>query len=245
MPKDLFSNHAKEYAIYRPAYPRELYDFIYRQVNHFDQAWDCGAGNGQVAAVLSDSFKAVCATDISAKQIENAIQKENICYSVSPAERSSFADNSFDLVTVGQAIHWFDLDKFYKECSRVGKSGSLLACFGYSPVRCNDSINRIFDDFYYSTIYSYWEPERRIVEDEYVSMPFPFKKILTANFTIELDWTWREVEGYINTWSAVQKFIRENKSNPVDDLMRLLKPLWGNEGQRVHFPVFLKMGTIK
>lgn len=244
MPKDLFSNHAKEYATYRPAYPQELYDFIFKQVSHFDQAWDCGTGSGQVAKALSSKFKTVHATDISPKQIQNAIQKDNIVYKIAAAESSFFAANTFDLITVGQAVHWFELEKFYDECKRVAKPDSILAIFGYSPVRFNDGFDKILDDFYYKTIYSYWEMERRIVEDKYASLSFPFENILSNNFKIRLSWTLKEVEGYLNTWSAVQAYKKETKSNPVVDLIRQIEPLWTSERLSVYFPVFLRMGTI-
>src|SRR5258706_9304965 len=106
MSKDLFSDHARQYAAFRPVYPMELYDFIFQYVTRFENAWDAGTGNGQVARVLGQSFKNVFATDISAKQIENAVQSENIFYSVQ-WEQTSFPPQTFDLICVSQAIHWF------------------------------------------------------------------------------------------------------------------------------------------
>src|SRR5688572_12364907 len=113
--KDNFSKQPGIYAKYRPGYPRVLYDCILKQVENKDAAWDCGTGNGQAAKELSYAFAKVFATDISQKQIDHAFQKENIIYSVQPAEQTNFPAASFDLVTVAQALHWFRFNEFYAE----------------------------------------------------------------------------------------------------------------------------------
>src|SRR5947209_15554910 len=107
MPKDLFSSQADVYAKYRPTYPQELFDYILRFVKERESVWDCATGNGQAANVLANYFQTVEATDISEAQLKNAVKKENIYYQICPAERTPFADNSFDLITVATAYHWF------------------------------------------------------------------------------------------------------------------------------------------
>src|SRR5215470_7979878 len=104
--KDLFSSHSDIYAKYRPLYPKELYDFIFKHVPVKEKALDCGTGNGQAASVLAEHFKEVHATDISNKQIKNAVQKPNLHYHICKAEETPFSDNTFDLITSATAIHW-------------------------------------------------------------------------------------------------------------------------------------------
>src|SRR5262245_43157313 len=123
MAKDLFSKQSDLYAKYRPTYPKKLYEYILSFVIERNTAWDCATGNGQAAVILSDYFKKVIATDISAAQIEKAIPKENIEYSICSAELTSFAENTFDLVTVAQAYHWIKWKEFKKEVTRVCKPG--------------------------------------------------------------------------------------------------------------------------
>ncbi len=244
MPKDLFSGHAKEYAAFRPVYPKALYDFIFKQVKNFDSAWDCGTGNGQVARVLATRFRDVHATDISKKQLENAWQEKNIQYHLCGAEKTNFSNHTFDLITVGQAIHWFDLDKFYHEVDRVSKDGCVLAAFGYSPVRFTKTFNELLDHFYYHIIYEYWDTERKMVEDHYQSLKFPFEEIASPDFTISLSWTLDDLYGYLSTWSSVQKFIQLKAYNPLDEFMEKAKPLWRTERESVYFPLFLRLGRV-
>lgn len=129
--KDFFSGHSKIYAAFRPTYPEELYQFIFKHLKHKTKAWDCATGNGQVAQYLSKHFDNVYATDMSQQQLDHAFPAPNIHYSVCKAEKTLFEDQQFDLITVGQALHWLELDSFYKEVKRTGKPGSLLAVWGY------------------------------------------------------------------------------------------------------------------
>src|SRR6187549_3671628 len=105
--KDYFSKQATLYAAFRPTYPQLLYDFILGHVPRRQAAWDCASGNGQVAFILARYFEQVHATDINQKQLDEATATANIVYSLSPAEKTTFPDDSFDLITVGHALHWF------------------------------------------------------------------------------------------------------------------------------------------
>jgi ubiquinone/menaquinone biosynthesis C-methylase UbiE len=82
-------------------------------------AWDCAAGSGQATADLARRFDRVIATDASSEQISAAKPISNVEYRVATAEQSGLSDNCADLVTVAQALHWFDLPKFYAEARRV------------------------------------------------------------------------------------------------------------------------------
>lgn len=243
--KDNFSAQAAGYAKYRPQYPHSLFTYILGFVKDKTGAWDCGTGNGQSAKELSKYFTSVFATDISQKQLDNAYQAENIFYSLQPAEKTNFADASFDLITVSQALHWFNFDKFYAEVKRVAKPGAVIAVWTYSLLRICPPINAIIEDYHFNTLGNYWDEERKYVDDNYASIPFPFDEKRTPPFSIQLQWSLEDLEGYFYTWSALQKFITANNYSPVDALMEQIKPLWGNDEKReIVFPVHLRLGTI-
>jgi ubiquinone/menaquinone biosynthesis C-methylase UbiE len=243
--KDNFSKQSVEYAKYRPVYPQQLYDFILSNVDNKQTAWDCGTGNGQAAKELANIFDKVYATDISHKQIENAIREDNIFYSVQPAEQTNFADNSFDLITVAQALHWFQFDDFYREVKRVAKPDALFAAWTYSLLRISKEIDPLIETHHFNTLGKYWDAERKYVDQEYRNIPFPFTKIDTPVFSIEYEWTTEELKGYLNTWSGLQKFIAVNQYNPVDGLIIHIKSLWKQEKMKIHFPLHLLMGRIE
>jgi len=244
MSKDLFSNHAQDYAAFRPTYPKELYDFIFSHVKHFEQVWDVGTGNGQVARDLSKQFVKVFATDISANQIENAFNAENIFY-FQAGETTSFAETSFDLICVAQAIHWFDREKFYAEVNRVAKPGAMIAVWGYSLLSIDPEIDLTINDFYVNVVGPYWDKERRLIDEHYKTITFPFQEIETPSFSFSFQWTLPELQGYLNTWSSVQKLIKEKNFNPVEKLIDQIQPLWKFDKMEIKFPLFLRMGRVK
>jgi ubiquinone/menaquinone biosynthesis C-methylase UbiE len=243
--KDNFSRKPDLYAKYRPTYPRELFDFITTQVSNKHTAWDCGTGNGQAAKDLASYFENVFATDISQKQLDNAYTADNIFYSVQPAEHTNFPENTFDLVTVSQALHWFKFNKFYDEVKRVAGPGAWLAVWTYSLLNISPEINQFIYEHHYNTLGAYWDKERKYVDDNYKSIPFPFAEIKTPVFIIHRQWTPEELEGYLNTWSALQKFRNANSFNPVDELMKKIRAFWKNEKMDIVFPVYLRMGRIE
>lgn len=245
MQKDYFSQHASIYATFRPTYPKALYDFVFSNLTHFDRAWDCATGNGQVAGELCKYFKTVEATDISQQQLDNAVQAKNIRYTISPAEKTGFADKSFDLITVAQALHWFDTDRFFTEAKRIGKPGGKVALWGYSILTVNKEIDELFYYYYDTVVGRYWDAARKHVEEEYASMHFPFEKIQTERFEIRVGWDLNQFIGYLRSWSATQKFIRAEGYDPLVTFSDQLKEVWNGEGgKNVIFPIFLKLCSL-
>ena len=241
--KDNFSTQSGLYSKFRPGYPQKLYDFLLPLVPEKNVAWDCGTGNGQVALKLSRYFKEVFATDLSAVQISNAVLKDNIFYSVEKAELTSFEENKFDLITVAQAIHWFNFEEFYSEARRTLRPGGVIAVIGYGIFRINKRINSMIDKFYSITTGAYWDAERKHVDSNYSTIPFPFKKIESPTFSMNYYWEFEQVIGFLNTWSAVQHYIKKNNENPVEKFSDELKEAWGNISKRkVTFPVFMIAG---
>jgi ubiquinone/menaquinone biosynthesis C-methylase UbiE len=106
--KDHFSGHAACYHQFRPSYPDALFAYLASLCPSHDFAWDCATGNGQAAVALSPHFTSIIATDVSAQQIEQAQPVPKVRYLVASADKAPIEDDTVDLVTVAQALHWFD-----------------------------------------------------------------------------------------------------------------------------------------
>lgn len=243
--RDYFSQQSKAYAAFRPTYPEELYEFIFKHLKIKSTAWDCATGNGQVAQYLSKHFAKVYATDISQQQLDSAFTAGNIEYTLAKAEQTSFADHQFDLITVAQALHWIDTDAFYSEVRRTARREALLAVWGYSLLSVNPEIDKVFLDFYYNTVGPYWDKARKLVEDHYRAIPFPFEQIKSPEFNLTVTWSLPQFAGYLTSWSATQLYIKANRQDPVPAVIDVLKKIWkGGENKEVNFPLFLKLGRI-
>lgn len=243
--KDNFSTQSDKYAKYRPAYPSDFFEYLNSIVPAKQAAWDCGTGNGQVAFELAKTFDKVFATDISQAQLDNALQANNIYYSVQAAESTDFINQQFDLIITAQAIHWFDFDRFYAEVRRTAKAGALLCVLGYSRIEISEPIDQLITAFYENVIGPYWDRERRYIDESYQTIPFPFTEIQTPRFVNRLQWDLEHVIGYLNTWSAVKHFIKQNGYNPIDRLQNELEQHWGEiQTREVRFPLLLRIGQV-
>ena len=210
-----------------------------------DVAWDCATGNGQAAIGLAGKFKHVVATDASEQQIANAQPHERVAYRVATAYNSGIESNSVDAVTVAQAMHWFDADRFYAESHRVLVPGGAIALWGYGdPVIDDSGVNAVIHEYNRSTIEDFWQPERQILLDGYRTIPFPFDEIDVPDFTLEAHWTLDELLGLLRTWSATASYAAHIGRDPIDDVERELTPLWGKreERHRIAWPLFIRAG---
>ncbi|XVE95813.1 hypothetical protein REPUB_Repub02eG0165500 [Reevesia pubescens] len=256
---NLFIKQAKQYAEGRPSYPPELFKFIASKTPEYDLAWDVGTGSGQAARSLAEIYKNVIATDTSPKQLEFATKLPNIRYrhtspvmSLVELEQNVAAESSVDLVTIAQAMHWFDLPVFYQQVKWVlKKPHGIIAAWCYTTPEVNDSIDKILQRFYQN---SYWDPQRQMVDDKYKGIDFPFKPVDGADSTAPFEFANERLMGledyftYLRSWSAYQKAKEKDVELLSENVIEDFKRAWGedgNNGQKlVKFPVYLRIGKV-
>jgi len=239
-----FSQSSDQYAKHRPQYPEALFSYLSELCIEHDCAWDCATGNGQAAVSSAKYFSRVEATDISQEQIAHAIPHPQVRYSTSPAEKTSFESASIDLVTVAQAVHWFDLPKFYQEVERVLKPNGILAVWAYRFLEIEPAVDKAILNDLLVPIDSFWAEGNRLVADGYQSIVLPFEEVrVTQNFSIQVDWNLKQLLDYFRTWSAVKRYITEFSEDPVNILEEKLKTLWHKPEatKQVRMPLIVKI----
>ena len=207
--------------------------------------WNCAAGSGQASVDLAARFEKTIATDASAQQIAAAAPHPKIECRVAAAEQSGLPDNSIGLVTVAQALHWFDFVRFYAEAARVMAADGVIAVWAYGINNVEgQGVNEAVQNYYSNVVGPYWPPERRLVEDGYCSIPFPFLEFEPPKFLMKARWTLAELLGYFSTWSATNRFIKATGRNPLERLAEELEPLWGNadSARLVTWPLSMRIG---
>ena len=242
---DRFSAQAAGYARYRIDYPAELYAWLLPQVAARERAWDCATGNGQVAAVLADSFIRVDATDLSAHQLAQAVQRPNLHYQTARAEHTPFPAQRFDLITVAQAVHWFEPAAYHAEVRRVARHGAVLAEWGYGLVQISPAIDPLIQQFYRDTMGPYWDANRWHIDDEYARIPFPFAEVRRAHFAVRRLWSAEWFLQYLRTWSSVAKYQQERGEDAVALIAVAVAQWWGSGEREVVFPVFARAGQVE
>lgn len=238
-----FSDHAADYARHRPRYPEQLFEYLASLVSRRTLAWDCGTGNGQAAEGLEPYFEWVVASDKGLRQVVQA-RPSRLIYLGSMAEAAPLRPASVDLLTVAQAVHWFDFELFYAEARRVLAPSGVIALSTYSILHVNPAVDRLVSHLYHQVVGSYWPPERHWVEDEYRSLPFPFAEQAPPPLVMEQLWNLDETAGYLSTWSACRRFAAATGQNPVRQVMAELAEAWGppEVKRRISWPLHLRVG---
>jgi SAM-dependent methyltransferase len=242
---DHFSAVAGRYADFRPHYPGALFDYLATLAFSDSVVWDCAAGSGQATIDLAKRFRKVIATDGSTEQIGSAPRLDNVEYRVALAEQSGLPDRSIDLITVAQALHWFNLDQFFAEAKRVLRPAGVLAVWVYATNQLeNKTLDEIVQDYYSNVVGPYWPPERKMTETGYRTIAMPFTEIEPPEFRMEVLWSLGQLLGYFSSWSATNRYIKATGRNPLEPLADALAKAWGNPNtpQRVVWPLSLRVG---
>lgn len=227
-------------------YPPALVDCLADLAPARGVAWDAGCGSGQLSLLLAQRFDRVIATDASAEQIAHAAPHRHVEYRCAPAEASGLDDGIADLAVAAQAAHWFDLPGYYAEVRRVARPGAVVALVSYGNVRADTTVGPLIDQFYSDALGPLWPPERRLVEDGYRALPFPFAELTTPPFEIRVDWTLVDMMGYIETWSAVRAMERVEGRGPIVAFEKQLARAWGDPkaARPVRWPLSLRVGHV-
>ena len=244
--KDHFSTQARSYAAFRPHYPPELFTYLAGLAPARERAWDPATGNGQAARGLAAEFREVLASDASVRQVMAREPAEGVRFWVARAEAGALPDRSVDLVLVAQALHWLDPEAFWPEVRRVARGGAVLAASYYTLCRVAPEIDRWIDGYYRDEMDAYWPPERRLLDAQYRTIPFPFPEIEAPGFELTADWTRARLLGYLGTWSATVRYRQAEGRDPVPALDAHLAPVWPDgERRQVRWPLGLRVGVVR
>lgn len=239
--RDHFSAQAADYEKFRPGYPPDLFRWLADQAPARTLAVDLATGNGQAALALAQHFAAVVGCEPSASQLAAARPHPRVEYRKEAAERLSLPDAAADLLTVAQAAHWFDWPAFCRECARVLKPGGLLAIWSYGDCRVTPAVDRTVEAFSRDLLGPYWPRERRLVDDGYRDLRLPFPEFEAPPFEMAASWERSSFQGYISTWSAVQRCRARTGRDPMAVFGPALAAAWGEGSHPVRWPLALKV----
>lgn len=241
-----FARGGKSYAQYRPEYPDTLLDFLLSTVPEHRHAVDVGCGTGQLTQLLTRGFDNVTGIDPSETQIKNAKPHRRIDYRVAPAEQLPHNLKAINLIAVAQAAHWFNLPTFYDEAARIAAPDATIALISYGVLEPDETIRARFMHFYNDEIGHYWPPERRLVDQGYASIWFPFAEINAPKMAINLQWDFDSLMGYLSTWSAVKRADEAGHAQLFKHFYNDVREVWGDPSctRAFSWPINMRAGKV-
>ena len=217
-----------------------LFDWLAGLVDSHELAWDCATGSGQAALELARHFDNVVATDASAAQLEAAFADPRVHYHVATAEAPALADSCADLVTVGQALHWFDRERFFASLAGIVRDGGVFAAWCYELCTVTPDVDAVVRYLYDDIVGEYWPPERALIERGYRDIKLPGSEIRAPHFEMRLSWHVDDMLGYLETWSASSRYAAANGEDPVAKIETRMKTAWGSERREVRWPLTIR-----
>lgn len=242
-----FGQRSEGYANSRPSYPDPMFDWITSQCRARQVAWDCATGNGQAARSLAARFQKVCATDLSKEQVAQGFAAPNISYTTAPAEDSGFDAETFDLVTVAQALHWFDFNRFWPEVRRVTKPGAFFCAWAYVWPEVDQTLAEQVLEPIKDLVDQYWAEGNRIIMRGYQAeeIQFPFEPVETPEFSININWSFEQFMGFIETWSAYKiALTKPNVGARIEDIKQAAAATYAGRSFAVSMPIQMLAAPI-
>lgn len=228
-----------DYQSHRPDYPDALFQWLAENSPGHRLALDLGCGSGQACRALEPWFDAVLGADISLGQL-TAAPRSDSHYLAAHADTLPLSDNSVDLITVAQALHWFPLPAFFHESARVLRDDGLLAIISYGL--CSVAgLEGLIEDFHDRTLKPWWPAARWLVIEGYRSVSLPWPEMAgPPAMPLVRQWRWQDMAGYLDTWSALVK-ARDNGDDPLAAFLPELRERWGEGERTVSWPLQLRV----
>jgi len=157
-PTERFSTKAQFYK-YRPDYPPEIVEILVKSINFSPDfvVADIGSGTGKLTRLFINNGNRVFAVEPNDNMrvvSEELFKDLDNYHSVNAsAERTNLPSGSIDVISIGQALHWFELEKAKTEFYRILRKPGFALVLGNRPMFVNktlsDEINAITRQFYY------------------------------------------------------------------------------------------------
>ena len=152
-PEERFTGRVESYRRFRPRYPAEIVDVLRRECGLDTDAAvvDVAAGTGLLAEIFLAGGFPVTAVEPNA-EMRSVLADLGRSYprlqvTAGTAEQTGLPARSADLITVGQAMHWFDLERTRAEFARILKAGGWCAAIYNNRHPDRDAFHRAYERF--------------------------------------------------------------------------------------------------
>ena len=155
MNTEKFTGKSEAYAKARPGYPQEAIDYIASLIPADAIIADIGAGTGKFTEPLAQKGYKIFAIEPNLDMREQLVIAMKPYFNVETlsgtAEATTLPNQSVDVITCAQALHWFDPDAFWSECRRIGNPNTLIiAIYNNTPGGSSVTHSKLSTDVFFT-----------------------------------------------------------------------------------------------
>jgi SAM-dependent methyltransferase len=161
-----FSSRVTDYARYRPGYPPQILQILKAEcgLTGSSAVADVGSGTGFLAKVFLENGNRVYGIEPNREMREEGERFlshwPEFVSIVGTAEATTLSSKSVDLVTAGQAAHWFDAKKSRHEFLRILRLGGWLLLIWNDRAKRSNSLMDAYEQLLCSHCPEYGEVHR-------------------------------------------------------------------------------------
>jgi len=178
---------------------------------------ECGAGQGEISAYVSQYFTTVLATDISPLTERSHY---GVTVNQSSAEQLPSADSDIDMVISMQALHFFDVPRHLAEAKRVLRPGGVFAALSWGELELPPDVAYAYQPTFESLL-SHWEAEREWVISGYEGLNFSGTRLELPKSRMVREVALSDLDNEIANWSATQRALELDADIEDPDLHKL------------------------
>jgi SAM-dependent methyltransferase len=243
-PKKRFSLRVENYIKYRPSYPPEIIEFLTEKkiLSKKSIVADVGSGTGILSELFLKNGNKVFGVEPNT-EMRRAAEKNFEIYPdfisiSSSAENTSLMSNSIDLITVGQAFHWFDTDKTRLEFKDILKSDGYIALIWNNRRKTG----RGFSSQYEHLIAKYGTDYKQVRKNEgNINEFFQYKKKVFSNYQ---DLDFEGLRGRLLSASYIPLEENPTYKEMISELAKIFKDNEQNGKIRIEYDTEIYYGKL-
>ncbi len=219
-----FTQNVENYLKYRPSYPPQVLTMLKEHCGLTQDAIvaDIGSGTGLLAELILEN-----GNDIYAVEPNNAMrQAEKIYLSGFPqikyidgrAEATTLADQSIDVITVGQAFHWFEHQLIKPEFKRILKPNGWVLLVWNIRATNSSALMQDYENLLLKYGIDYPNVSAKSVDGKFIDEFFQPNKVNTQVIPHKQEFDYNSFQGRVLSTSYLPKPDQENYQSMLAEL---------------------------
>jgi hypothetical protein len=128
------------------------------------------------------------------------------------------------------------------EVARVIQPGGVLAAWTYHVAHVGPPLDRVLWPFYRDVVGQHFAEGARMVDSRYEGLTLPGKALQPPTLSVSVRWSADDVLRFVRTWSGVQSYMTATKRDPVVEIDRAVRDVFGSDKsvREVTWPLYIR-----